>query len=45
MLEQQIYEYTGETGARDVGRKKDAETILCETIALYLVMCFSWSPC
>lgn len=38
MLEQQIYEYTGETGARDVEGKKDAETILCETIALYLIL-------
>lgn len=45
MLEQQIYEYTGETGARDIGGKKDAETILCETTALYFMMLFSLSPC
>lgn len=45
MLEPQIYEYTGETGARDMGGKKDAEMILCETIVLYLIMHFSLSPC
>lgn len=45
MLEQQIYEYTGETGARDIGGKKDAETILHETVTLYLTMHFSLSPC
>lgn len=44
MLEQQICEYTGETGARDIGEKKDAETILPETIALYLIMYFNLSP-
>lgn len=45
MLEQQICEYTGETGARDIGEKKDAETILPETIALYLIMYFNLSSC
>lgn len=45
MLEQQICEYTGETGARDIGEKKDAEIILPETIVLFLIMYFNLSPC
>lgn len=45
MLEQQIYGYIGETGAKDLAGKKDAEMILGETVTLYFVMHFSLSPC